>query len=499
MKRQIVSEAIQQIDTKYIDEANAFGAEGLTEAAPRPDACRKPSRRLRWGTLAACLALAAVLGGSALAFTVEAREYRTAAAFFEENGLSMEGLSRAEVKEVYRDITTKRFTLRKTAEVLQNSIPGWELRQDEPTPEELAAVWDQLWYEPITASGTSYRKDFHYAWDEAAGFNLLESSSLSCYLDGAPVWTAVFTDFYVDDYAEQPDSVAVWGLNEIRSSEEVTRGWLARVDPEGTVLWQRPLVHGFQHEYIADVLDNGDGSWAVVSRGNLNTLCLSMVDSETGKEIESHRTEVGNLGIQNATRLGEDYLIQVGNYMERDTALLYRLDREGNVLAGYSYEAVDCDYYIQDMAVFGGRIYLSAYAVPKQTDRGGRHEIGNLLEYIASGGFSFDVPAGEWEIPSEKLTPLVRDNYTAVLLLCDLEGGTPQTFYSVKGSLGGRLAVNAAGELEWDVESITSTFYSPATSSFTIGGSCKVFRYSFAENGQLIKHSDTGNTVPYRR
>ena len=119
MKRQIVSEAIQQIDTKYIDEANAFGAEGLTEAAPRPDARRKPSRRLRWGTLAACLALAAVLGGSALAFTVEAREYRTAAAFFEENGLSMEGLSRAEVKEVYRDITTKRFTLRKTAEGAQ--------------------------------------------------------------------------------------------------------------------------------------------------------------------------------------------------------------------------------------------------------------------------------------------------------------------------------------------------------------------------------------------
>ncbi len=31
----------------------------------------------------------------------------------------------------------------------------------------------------------------------------------------------------------------------------------------------------------------------------------------------------------------------------------------------------------------------------------------------------------------------------AVLLLCDPEGGAPETFYSVQGSLGGKLRVNA--------------------------------------------------------
>ena len=498
MKQETVSKAIDLIDPNYIDEADAFAADGLAESASRPDSRAKRARRIRWGAVAACLALVVALGGTALAFHAEAKEYQAAVAFFEENGLSMEGLSRAEVKEVYRDITTKRFASGKTAEVLRNSIPGWELRQDEPTPEELAAVWDRkVWYEPITMSGISYRKDFHYVRDETAGFEVLESSSLECYRDGALAWTASFTDFYVSDYAEQPDSVAVWGQNETRSSEDVTRGWLARVDREGKILWQRPLLHGFKDEYIADVLDNEDGSWAVVSRGNLNTLCLSILDSETGKEIESHQSEIGNLGIQNATRLGNDYLIQVGNYIERDTALLYRVDRAGNVIASYSYEAEDCDYYIQDMTVFGGRVYLSAYAVPKQTDEGGRHEIANILDYVLFGHTSSDGTMGE--IPSEALTPVVRNNYTAVLLLCDLEGGTPQTFYSVKGSLGGRLAVNAAGALEWDVESITSTFFSPATSSFSIGGTCKLFRYSFDQNGQLIMSTDTGDTVPYRR
>ena len=48
-------------------------------------------------------------------------------------------------------------------------------------------------------------------------------------------------------------------------------------------------------------------------------------------------------------------------------------------------------------------------------------------------------------------------------------------------------------------DAITSTFFSPATSSFSIGGTCKVFRYSFDKNGQLILSTDTGDTVPYRR
>ena len=83
--------------------------------------------------------------------------------------------------------------------------------------------------------------------------------------------------------------------------------------------------------------------------------------------------------------------------------------------------------------------------------------------------------------------------------MCDPEGGDPKTFYSVKGSLGGKLSVNDSGLLEWDVESVTSTFFSPAADSFTIGGSCKVFRYTFDAAGTLTGQTDTGETVPYRR
>ena len=168
-----------------------------------------------------------------------------------------------------------------------------------------------------------------------------------------------------------------------------------------------------------------------------------------------------------------------------------KLSRDGGTLDTFIYEGEDCDYTITDMIEFGGRVYLSAYAVPKQTDRGGRYEIADILAYLFDNNI--------WEISSEELTPMVRDNYTAVLLLCDPEGGAPETFYSVKGSLGGKLAINNTGELAWDVESVVDTFFSPATSSFTIGGTCQVFRYTFDEAGTLLRQEDTGETVPYRR
>ena len=94
---------------------------------------------------------------------------------------------------------------------------------------------------------------------------------------------------------------------------------------------------------------------------------------------------------------------------------------------------------------------------------------------------------------------MVRENYTAVLLVCDPEGGEPRTFYAVKGALGGVLRLTDAGELEWDAETIESTFFSPATNSFTIGGTCRIVRYTFGANGKLTRQETTDEVVGYHR
>ena len=497
MKKDKISSIISRIDEKYTEEATAFALNDTQETVRRRSAFEKPplirARKIRWAVLAACLVTFIVLGSAAAAFAVEAKEYRTAATFFEENGLSTEGLTRSEIKAVYRDITTKSFTNEKTAEVLHHAVPGWEIEQEEPKPEELAALWDRnVRMNTITASGVSYRIDSRYVFDEGKGYEVFEKAVFECYRDAELIWSAEFSDFYIENYAKTKEGVIVWGQGGIFSSGDTTHAWIACVDNTGKTVWQKRLEHAFKNEYVASVLNNGDGTLAVISRGDLKYLCLSCYDAD-GTELSFFKNEVGNFGIRNAARLGDGYIVQLWNQNTGDTALLCKMDREGVLSENFSYEADDCDYYITDMIEYEGRVYLSAYAVPKQKDEGGRHEIANVLDYVFAKG------AGGADITSEELTPIVRDNYTAILLLCDPEGGAPENFYSVKGSLGGKLSVNGEDKLEWDVESVTSTFFSPATSSFTIGGSCKVFKYTFDKAGDLTGQTDTGDLVPYRR
>ena len=224
--------------------------------------------------VAACLILA--VGMTGIAYAAEAREYSAAVQFFDENGLSTDGLSRDDVKAVYRDITTQRFTYYKTAEVIERSVPGVEIFQRQPTPEELAELWNRM-----TLNGTLQEPGFSYVvrreeqMDEDLGFDVFDKSYLECYRDGVLVWTVEFTEFYGDEYAPVSGGTAVWGYTPTWSSELPTYAWAALVSGTGDVLWEKQLEHGFKNEYIAAILDNGDGTLAVVSRGDYQDLCLS--------------------------------------------------------------------------------------------------------------------------------------------------------------------------------------------------------------------------------
>ncbi|MBD5384698.1 MAG: hypothetical protein HDR72_06840 [Ruminococcaceae bacterium] len=439
-----------------------------------------------WAPIAACLLLTVSLTGVA----AEAREYNAAVDFFAENGLSAEGLSRGDIKAVYRDISTNRFTNDKTAEVIRRSVQGVEL--PEPTPEELAEFWNvnkvnnSFYGSNRVYEGITYAVYNEYKFDSSLGFDVFDKSIVECCRDESPLWNAKFS-FCVEGCIADTEGTAVWGFTPTWSSELPSPAWLARLDDNGNKLWEHQLNHGFENEYIAEVLDNGDGTLAVISRGDLEYLCLSQYDMN-GNELSFKKTRVGNKGIWNAVRLGDGYLVQLGSYLDGEHAHLAKLDRDGNITDNFVYESDDCDYHITDMAEFEGKVYLSAYAVPKQNDGSG-YEIANILDQVFA--------MNSYDISNEELTPLVRDNYTAVLLLCDPEGGEPETFYSVKGSLGGKLDVGDT--LKWDTERVFETFYSPYTSSLTIGGTCRVYRYSFDKSGVLVERDDTGETTSYRR
>lgn len=454
---------------------------------------------------AAWLLLAAGIGGFAIA--AEAKEYNAAVDFFEQNGLSTEGLSREELKAVYRDITTNRFTNDKTAEVIKRSVPGVEILQHEPTPEELSVLWNSN----INASSVSSTKNaVEYRWDleyqPGAEYYEWDKIIVECLRGGETLWKTEFPTLgkkWTDDELHVENGVmtsagsAVWGqrthwavANEHSKSHPLHYGWIARIDDSGNKLWQCELNHGFENEYIRAVLDNGDGTWAVISEGDSEYLCLSQFDIN-GNELSFQKTKVDRLRILNAARLGDGYLVQTERVYAGGSANLVKLDHNGNVIDNFVYESDDCDYYITDMAVFEGNVYLSAYAVPKLNDDGYRDGIFEILDSIISD-------KGGLEVSPEELTPAVRAHYTAVLLLCDPNEGEPKNFYSVKSSLGGKLAVED-NQLKWDVEDIILVRYLPYVNSFPISGTCKVYRYSFDSSGVLAGYEDTGELTHYAR
>lgn len=485
---------------------------------------------------AACLAaliLAGAGGGYAYA---ENKEYKEAIAFFSENGLSAEGLTRAEIKRVYRDIKTESFTYSKTAEVISrnmavNRVPGYEILQNSPSPIDLKNAWDFKWFKtPPQSMGV------HYEWRFDENLRNIASGVYGLVIekyDGKElVWSVHIDDFELNGFEEVTDGIIAYGCKESWREDPDNPGcffgvgdcsyMIAKLDTDGRMLWERVVDSGFEkamkNEWIVKILEESDGSYSVFSnvylyseqRADLHNhyLCLTKYTAD-GDRISFNKQET-EAGLINVIHFGEGYLMQFYDTDEaRGNAKLALTDLNGAVTKEFMYDSDESYYFIKDMAEFGGKIYLSADVVPKggAGEKCGRICIGAVQHYIDENHV-FEKAQGQdydgnyyneevQEAMSEQLVPVMRANHTAVLLVCDPAGGKPREFYSVEGSMGGSLSVNAEGELSWNVESIVKTYFSPVTNAFTIYGQSRVFKYVFGAGGNLISQTETDETVPF--
>ncbi|MBE6646218.1 MAG: hypothetical protein E7611_01095 [Ruminococcaceae bacterium] len=486
MRGQDFLDRIENIDPAYI------------EAAYTPKKKPNKNKIKKYATLAACLLVAFSIGFGVRAYAAEVKEYNAAVVFFEENNLSTQGLTRNEIKKVYRDITTKAFTYFKTADVILESlsteqIEGYEIWQDEPTPEDIENLWNYKTYGggfvyPEQSDKDGFFYDFRSEYDDSFVFM---QSHLEKHFGDKLLWDVTFSR-QIDGYLSASNGLIVYGETDRNSSEENVYLWSAFVDENGNVIWETQLDNGFHTEYVSAVFENEDGGYTFISRGDSYFLCMTKIMPD-GRKAYCTKNEVGDYGIGNVTPTSNGYIVHLVSYMSNEYAKIVLIDSEGTITDSFSYDSADIYYHITDMMEYEGKIYLSTYATPKNEDdiTVGRHEIQSIVHYLFSNKL--------FEISSEELTPIVRNNYTAILLVCDPESGTPQEFYSVDGSLGGKLSLTSSGELSWDVESITTTFFSPATSSFTIGGTCYVYEYEFDKSGLLVSSEKTERVVNFRK
>jgi hypothetical protein len=511
VKKEEISEILNNIDTEYIEEAEdytknrEYGKEKISAGATHHPAAAKPRFRFRWAFAAAALVLFIAAGSVFFAVRAEAKEYNEAMDFFKSNGLSTEGLNRAEIKAIYRDITTKSFTYGKTAEVITNSIPGYAVDTDSLSPEDLALIWEKnSGHESSDIYGCSYKIDYRYQTPEIQAD--ITESIVSCVKSGKVLWETVFPNLSIQQcITVENGTIAFGSTNYDYSADIFPTVYIAQLDNKGAVKWEYKADHGFRFEDGVGVFPKEDGTTAVFTSGfsrqeNAKHLCFLKLDRD-GKEYDFTDILHGEYGFNNAAQLGDDYLVQIGEWWNTDTdanARLLKIDSNGNLLGEYSYTADNCRYYITDMIEFGERLYISAYAVPLKDGASGETYLNfdDLHRYLEE---TYDLAPGSPATHEVEITEFIKKHSTAVLLLCDPGSASPQLFYSVKGAAvgNGSLSVNESNELEWSIKSIEYITHHPLLST-TLGirsDNCKSVKYCFNDSGDLLRIIDTGESV----
>lgn len=500
----IHSEEIDEITAQRIREA-AFTKVGLKnrgKAAP----ARRYLRRI--AAAVACLMLTVGLAFGGRAYAAEVKEYKAAVAFFQENDLDVEGLTRAELKAVYRDITTESFSLNETLLVLERSlrvdqVEGYDISQAEPDPADVEALWN---YKKLNIGGGDYAPYFPWAYESqyVVAYDTLEDGSLrpqivARYENSQHIWDVTFQRLIIYGTCPLPDGVLVWGDTpeqyyegeQLYSNGQVA-GVVAKISTEGELLWQLQLDSGdLPRGGVLAAADNGDGTYAVLSKAfdtvtdeHLRFLLTVDSDGRIIRQTQAYGTEELSM-VQKMVCLEGKYLLM--GSVPGEASVLVRLAADGSASRINAFRQEGLCYHFTDMISDGRHVWLSAYTMASDED-----DVGALTRAVRDRM----AETGASEIDRIELTDMTRQYYGAVLLVLDHAESTPQIFFSLRGSIGRSLSSGDDGSLVWEVERIDSAdFQGKEERSDGIDYvmcATRVFRYSFGADGDSLRREDTG-------
>ncbi|MBE5798017.1 MAG: hypothetical protein E7327_11685 [Clostridiales bacterium] len=396
-------------------------------------------------------------------------------------------------------------------------IPREVIPQQTPTPEEIAHTPDYA----AAPAAERYRCDTDFAPHETLSFKTHEVSRFSRYDGDTPLWTAEIRDYQVQGWQETTPGVLLWGHTDVslRSYGYPITAWMTLLSHDGEVIWSQALSPMLDWEQPACVIENGNGIYVAFStyyNGGQEGLCVRQICAD-GQMLSATQTSASALGLsegyprftlRSALALEDGFLLHLTSGT-RD--LLAQLSPSGKLQQVIVPDCADGLLTLTDMQYHSGSLWLSGYLTPGQPDedhfQSSRSEVTDVISaaYRRMEGWGrididwldLHLVLGSKPVTSEYLVPRIRERYTAVLLRIDPANVLPLAAYTVDGCLGG--ALTAGDSLTWDVESLTACRYSPFTSSYTLFGTAKVFRYSFSGDGTLEGGGETDETAEYWR
>lgn len=415
---------------------------------------------------AACVALLLSAGAGVYAYAAAKREYQNALTFFYEQNLSTEGLTKNEIKEVYRDFYSHSFTSDLTTDVLLNSrsdmVRGFEITGDN-------AEWDTTL--PETAL-SDYKTPVYYEYENLytpiegtydprtqAYDENFDKSVFIKYRNGEKVWEVIFTDINLNGFYGDPESetepVLLYGIQQTDSEFLSPSAIVVLLDADGNILWKTPQNNGTS-DVIYEALRNPDGSYTTFSRCFIanegsDHICVNKF-SKDGTPVFAKVLDIKDRTIEHVALTESGYLVSLSSYIVADFSHVLKLDFDGNLVGDFRYESDDCDFYISDFCELNGAVYLSGYTTPKAPKK--------VVAYSRRDIFMLNMELADGVVRSDaELLSMFRDNFTAVLLVCEPDSGTPKEFYSVAGSLGDEVYITG-DSVCWFTKDIIDSSYS---------------------------------------
>lgn len=483
--------------------------------------------------LSACLALLLVIGTfTGLSVAAEAKEYRKAVDFFNEYALPTDGLSRKEIKEVYKDITMKTYCCETTIELLnQCSIQMVQNSLSSVDRDSLEALWNQRNTEMFSKHNTSvkgdygkYRYEIHYPNENKVNIDSVspDVTVIVKYEGEKELWSyTVPYEMYVfleENLKIYEDGILVYGANRIGGSMS---GYATAffLDQNGKKLWE------YQSSRVGTCFQTAirkDGRYFCI--GNCDELTRNSDNSildwnrysiftwldEKGVELQSYeRQSKGYTRYETIVSLGDFFLTKrfVTNGASGEDYSggfeLASIDAEGKDLDIFTYTQDGKTYEIQDIFSYNGKAYLSAM-LPKNDAKFEKKFVSYMEEYykkwneMAEEGKSSSEDGNGFKEPemSEKyqegLTALFSEAYTAALLMCDNTAAITKA-YTVENTRAGKLSVSEDGKLQWQIMRIDDVKNAPPyLSSRRVDILATEFLFSFNEESLLVKKQEVG-------
>ena len=459
----------------------------------------KPSYRPRRPVIVLAVISVILIAGVSAGCAYESKTYNDAFKYFNEHNISIEGLSRSDIKKVYKDIINGTFSFKKTFEVIENHVGGFEIDMSALTPEELKERWkDSTGINYINPSedvnNVKYVILANVRFDDkhqpTIDFN---SSSFRKVVDGETEWE-ISLDIFIHGYVETNDGILLYSNSS---------GTFVKINTYGEILWKKALPE--ETESVLTVVSD-DETYAVFSRRN-----RFMAESDNGDTIYvtkynkdgdrisrvSNAIQSTYFNIGQAMKLGDKYVLHfkpaAPEYFDFEgthgTIYFAKFSEEGKFIGYSSCRDKETNYKIVDMFEYEGKLYISAnsFSSPIIMDftASELEERKETVDYKYSSSFKLD-PYDIYDI-----TPEFRSDYSATLLVLDLSKLEVKEFLSVKGSLAGGLIKNSNGELAWYTNNIYQAYATFSSNSYIFSGTGGVTVYNIDQTGVLKSINNT--------